>query len=528
MTIQYSELDELLMEVRSALSVGMDSSLRYVPAWRYELEWRLYAALSYLVPQREYLDALVGDSSTDLEGLNITLKELPVDEMIRFGISRPVLTDEQLARLALSASTIRQFWSAFLDAAEESRGEIWHRVFNTFNRENSNPNAPFNKAIASLALPNESSPFIVSDLQGEQIVQAFAIRKDRELVPFQDTRFFAQVRKQTPLLESLYRDMENCPTAQSTTEFTKLYIRFHSVLAAVGPHQPVVEQACEFIRNHESQHPLTEQRKTRVLAEHRRLLDAILAGDTFGASGAMIGHLTNSEQRWLPEFHDSLSEGNAGFFREMHEDSFLCVSSVNVLPIESEAGEWASLGMAAADAVARGATLLYLTPAPEILRKLLGASDVSIPWQNELQVDFEDFIERISGHIQSVSPCRFVSQDDALSYVRSRVLLLTLFDDALFVRTQPDRTCGYFWFEPGSELLTERKPLLNDVTHRKIERINDLNNFENFKEYLAEALVMTRSRLQADQESLLQRLDHVLSCLGAARHHKLDPATTHG
>ena len=132
MTIQSSELNELLMEVRIAVLEGMTPSLRYIPAWRYELEWRLNAALSFLVPQREYLQALDAFCQTSGNCPTIGLEELPVDEMIRFGISRPVLTDEQIARLALSANTIRRFWSAFLEAADESRGAIWHRCAITF------------------------------------------------------------------------------------------------------------------------------------------------------------------------------------------------------------------------------------------------------------------------------------------------------------------------------------------------------------------------------------------------------------
>jgi DNA-binding FadR family transcriptional regulator len=526
---------DLFVQVLDSLTRSDQRSFSVRPGWRDELERLLSLAMADGEYRGMYQHALLKFRVRHLHDMpcSVQPEDVPTDQIYQTGWS--VLDDQSLAQLSLDLMAIEPLALRYEQALEAGcLGESWTEVL-TWATPEELANEPaetlhvyqrLQQLLSEVDDAKENRE--ISDLESEQIVQAFAIRKDRELVALQHTRLFAQVRKQLHLLESLYRDMENCPTTQSTTEFTKLYIRFHSVLAAVGPHQSVVEQACEFIRNHESQHPLTEDRKTRVLVEHRQLLDAILAGDAFGASDAMIGHLTNSEQRWLPEFHDSLSEGNASIFREMQEDSFLCVSSVNVLPIESEAREWPSLGMAAADAVARGATLLYLTPAPEILRKHLGDSDVSAPWQNELQVDFEDFIERISGHIQSVSPWRFVSQDEALSYVRSRVLLLTLFDDALFVRTQPDRTCGYFWFEPSSELLTERKPLLNDVTHRKIERINDLNNFENFKEYLAEALVMARSRLQADQESLLQRLDHVLSCLGTARHHELEPATTHG
>ena len=135
-------LQGLLEEIWGQLSGGLDSSARYVPAWRYELEWRLHVVVTCPSIQASYLLRLNKFQATLPTGANIALEELPVEEMIRYGLSRPVLTDGQIARLALSGETLVAFREVYLHASNDSIGEIWHRAAGITSPEYASEPAP--------------------------------------------------------------------------------------------------------------------------------------------------------------------------------------------------------------------------------------------------------------------------------------------------------------------------------------------------------------------------------------------------
>lgn len=514
---RYESLNNLFQQIRAWLHQPSQQGSETPPAWRDELERQLSLAIVDEEHRGVYQHVLLkfGNGHHHELPASIPLELIPMDWIFQSGLN--VLDDESLAKLSLDLFGIEPLADRFQKSMEAGTlGEIWAEVFTWATPEEiaEEPTATLKvyERIQGILLENDDVANFreISDLENEQILQAFALRKKYEVMPFEHSRLFKQVRKHAATLEDIYRQMENCPTAINTVDFTTLYVRFHACLASAGPHQSVVEQACEFISEHESHHPLTVKRKAVVLGEHRKLLDAIAAGGSFGASDALEIHLKNSELRWLPEFHDALDERNASFFHDMQAESFLCVSTINVLPIESDQNEWGTVGVAAADAIGRGASILYLRPAD------------ATEWKNELEVDFDDFVGRIVERVQGEHPNRFVSPDEASSYVRSRVLLLTVPDDTIFVRTQRNRTCGYFWFRPGTDFLTERKSLLEDLAHPKIEIIEDRINLENFKDYLKESLTIASAGTEEMQSVATPLISQILDRLGGERSYRIE------
>lgn len=260
----------------------------------------------------------------------------------------------------------------------------------------------------------------------------------------------------------------------SGDRFLAMDERFHLCLARYGGVMDEVHDAFKVIYRYNHLVVRTENSRRAVCDEHQDIVQALKDGDGERAARALNDHLSHARSRLFPRYAKQIADINRSYFDRMGAGDCLIFSSPNIDPVEMalQRQHWESVGKAAAAAVGRGATLLYLRPSEALLKywRDEGINELVLSSEIDMQTEFEAFQWRITSELSAQSPVAAGSEQIS-DVVRRRVIQLYLDDESLFLLTRPNRTLGYFHYRDGQDVLTERLPMGDEAAWDIIDSI---------------------------------------------------------
>lgn len=124
-------LEDLLKQVAEIVRNGLPEEGVYLPAWRWQLDSFVMHPLTNVYDYAGYQDTArryIAEHGRPLP--EISMGDLPVLAILEHGVCRPVLTDEQVIRLAFSPDTVEMLKDELLKVGIES-GDMWEAVAST-------------------------------------------------------------------------------------------------------------------------------------------------------------------------------------------------------------------------------------------------------------------------------------------------------------------------------------------------------------------------------------------------------------
>ncbi|WP_425618095.1 FCD domain-containing protein [Anatilimnocola sp. NA78] len=244
-------------------------------------------------------------------------------------------------------------------------------------------------------------------------------------------------------------------------EFAALDVEFHILLSSLSDDAGYSRELAQFVFEHGDREALTLQTRTRVWFEHAAVLNALCIRDINKAAAASRTHMNASRQRWLPRVDLALLKGDIEFFDRLagSDKSFVCVSSLNIQPVELDPRFRNSVGTAAANAIGRGTSMMYLRPSQKLLNRWKterGMTELRVTSERDTDSDFRDFRDFAIRHI---AEHYLISVVEATAKVDSHLIQLNVSEDELFMFTRPNSTVGYFCYGDGQTQLTYRAEL---------------------------------------------------------------------
>ena len=126
-------LEILLEDVRRRYLAGLPPKGRYLPGWRWELEWWLMQSVAnWYIHEELYREVMAGLISFVVPSIPpIRPAELPLQRILAHGLCRPVVSDEQLVRLAFTPDALNWLDDRLLAVGVE-HGDVWGAVGNVY------------------------------------------------------------------------------------------------------------------------------------------------------------------------------------------------------------------------------------------------------------------------------------------------------------------------------------------------------------------------------------------------------------
>lgn len=243
-------------------------------------------------------------------------------------------------------------------------------------------------------------------------------------------------------------------------EFLREDIRFHLLLARYAPPdiRRTLRQLIRLILEHGGASIVNAEARQAVHEEHRRIVDELRNRNEPAARQRLGEHLHQARERWSPGSQQRILTANAAYFDAMGTGHALFFLSLDVAPIEF--GE-VFYQERVAEAVRRGADLVYLRPGKRLLKEYRRANVVIDPLltTSDLRSEFHRFRRRIAELLAGV-PAGHEVPEAIGNQVDQQVVLLELRREIPFL--QAGRTVGYFLCPDSPEGRFTERDLLNE------------------------------------------------------------------
>jgi len=127
MAIKEWRIEMLLEKVSLMVRSGLPGNGLYLPAWRWELDLWLMRSIKWPLQLDDYRQILNKALQKGHSVPEIRFDELPLLDILEHGLAKPVLSDEQVIRLAFSPDTMERINRELLQVGQEC-GDIWEAV----------------------------------------------------------------------------------------------------------------------------------------------------------------------------------------------------------------------------------------------------------------------------------------------------------------------------------------------------------------------------------------------------------------
>jgi hypothetical protein len=259
--------------------------------------------------------------------------------------------------------------------------------------------------------------------------------------------------------------------------------------------------------------------RSKVLREHDSIIVAIDHGLPDAASRAMRFHLLASRNRWIPNFMMDAIQRDIELFDGLavnNAPDIGIVASINVCPVEMMGLPQLrrTIGQAAARALARGLTIVYLRPGPKLLEEYQRLGIPVLMTCDEIAAEFDEYQNWVIDYLCNEG--YHGRRSEVTGMVKTRMGLIMCDHEQLFDFVRANHCVGYFQYMHGChDVINFRQPASD------FNAALDIETPEDSEPCKAQFRVRACQALQAAEDcpdpEVSEKAEHIRRTLGIPR-----------